>query len=468
FWNEREAARRETLENQATFATSAGPPDPRYVTIAPNWPNLWTGLSGLVGQAKPAANDLRTELRAMSLPVREDDAFIVVRGAPSRDAASLMERRDIQDLVLAELGGERPRVVRPRGSTVDESHPWKGEGYLEAAANRPAYLEIGDGLLTGPGRLVVELSPPSRQEPGFTLVAWARAEGEDGLTERRDLEGEGPSSPLTADFGGFGGSCRRVLVGLRFVAQPGLERVVEPGRKAPGRVAYRVTWAPEEEAIADERGGDSVDESGDSAEPPAQAPSDAPTIRVIRRSKETTHRDPRSTVHRKWEWDFGDGAGVEDPDPTHTTTTQSHAYAPGTYTAAARSIDQNGAVIRQVTWTFTVPEEEAGRPREFKADTIREPRVKIVIDGPKMWVTGKPAEFRVTAEVDDPPYSENKVVSIDPGPIFFVIWERPGTFDVSAAVTVRLSYRFPERSVFVVDTYVEKVEVQVGATAGTE
>ncbi|MHB8946697.1 MAG: hypothetical protein ACYC6I_09235, partial [Bacillota bacterium] len=106
--------------------------------------------------------------------------------------------------------------------------------------------------------------------------------------------------------------------------------------------------------------------------------------------------------------------------------------------------------------------------REFKADTIREPRVKIVIDGPKMWVTGKPAEFRVTAEVDDPPYSENKVVSIDPGPIFFVIWERPGTFDVSAAVTVRLSYRFPERSVFVVDTYVEKVEVQVGATAGTE
>ncbi|MHB9057783.1 MAG: lipase family protein, partial [Bacillota bacterium] len=42
FWNEREAARRETLENQATFATSAGPPDPRYVTIAPNWPNLWT------------------------------------------------------------------------------------------------------------------------------------------------------------------------------------------------------------------------------------------------------------------------------------------------------------------------------------------------------------------------------------------------------------------------------------------
>ncbi len=467
FWNEREAARRETLENQATFATSDGPPDPRYVTIAPNWPNLWTGLSGLVGKAKPAANDLRTELRAMSLPVREDDAFIVVRGAPSRDPASLLERYDIQDLVLDELGGERSRVVRPRGSTADVSRPWKSEGRLEAVANRPAYLEIRDEFLTGPGRLVVELSPPSRREPGLTLTAWARAEGADGMTERRDLEGDGPSSPLTADFGGFGGSYRRVLVGLRFVAEPGLERVVEPGGKAPGQVDYRVTWVPEEETVADKHGGDSAD--GSPPGPPTQAPAGpAPTIRVIRRSKRTTHRDPRSTVHQKWEWDFGDGTTAEDPDPANTTATQSHAYAPGEYTAAARSIDQNGAVIRQLTWAFTVPEEEAGRPREFKAETIREPRVRSVIDGPKMWVTGKPAEFRVTAEVDDPPYSENKVVSIDPGPVFYVIWARPGTFEVSAAVTVRLSYRFPERSVFVVDTYVEKVEVQVCATAGTE
>jgi hypothetical protein len=130
----------------------------------------------------------------------------------------------------------------------------------------------------------------------------------------------------------------------------------------------------------------------------------------------------------------------------------------------ATSTDNGGQIIRQLTW----PVEGDGGEREFRAETIREPAVKVVIDGPKMWVTGKPAEFKVTARVDDPPLSVNKVVTIDPGPVFYVVWARPGTFEVSAAVTVRLSYRFPERSVFVVDTYVETVAVEVCTTATTQ
>lgn len=479
FWNEREAARRLTLENLGDFATAAGPPDPRYVTIAPNWPNLWAALPALTGAVKPLANDLRTELRSMSLPVRENDSFIVVRGAPSADPASLLERRDVQDLILSELGGgARPKPVRPREKVPAGAGTWKTEGKLEAVANRPSYLEVQSDLLSGPGRLVVELSPPSRREPGLVLAAWAYAESDDGTTERIELNGAGPASPLSADLGSFGGACRRVLVGLRFKAEPGLERVLDPGTKAPAQVVYRITWVPESAAGPASDGGrgdpgDGAPGDSDTGGEVGNGPGTGkagppPTIAVIRRSKKTTHRVARRTVHQKWEWDFGDGTGAEDLDPAHTDVTRSHTYAPGKYTATARSINEAGAVIRQLTWEVTVPEGGDALRREFKAETIREPRVKIVIDGPKMWVTGKPAEFRVSAEVDDPPFSDDKTVSIDPGPVFSVVWARPGTFEVAAAVTVRLSYRFPERSVFVIDTYIEKVQVQVCATAATE
>ena len=476
FWNDREAARRLALETTAIHETAAGPPDPRYVIIAPKWPNLWAGLPGLGGSVRPTPNDLRTELRAMSLPVREDDAFVVVRGAPSLDPGSLLERRDVQDLILDELGGRpKPRIVLPRDRNVPGGQGWKASGRLETFANRSSHLEVRGDLLAGSGRLVVELSPPTRREPGFVLTSWAYAEGADGATVRTELGEVGSAGLLAADFGDFGGECRRVLIGLRFVPEPGLERVVDPGARAAAQVAYRLTFVPEDEDSGDVGSGvrPGKDDSGqDGTHSAGGAP--PPTIMVVRRSKKTTHRVERRTVHRRWEWDFGDGTGMEDGDPTHTEVTVSHGYPPGRYRVTARSIDESGLLIRQLSWDVSVPGEADGTgrgnevPREFRAETIREPRVKVVIDGPKMWVTGKPAEFRVTAEVDDPPFSDGKLVSIDPGPVFNVVWARPGTFEVSAAVTVRLSYRFPERSVFVVDTYLEKVEVQVCATAATE
>ena len=62
-------------------------------------------------------------------------------------------------------------------------------------------------------------------------------------------------------------------------------------------------------------------------------------------------------------------------------------------------------------------------------------------------------------------YAENLSVYYYPGEVFRVLWERPGTFTVRAAVNLRFSYRFPERSVYVSVIYTEEKEVEVMATS---
>ncbi|HEY3315788.1 MAG TPA: PKD domain-containing protein [Bacillota bacterium] len=470
-WGGQETCRRLVAEGSPSFATAVGPPNPRFVTIAGKWPNLWSVFPALSGGVRSQANDLRTELLAMSLPVRENDAFTLLRGAPSFNPTDLLERRDVQDLIFRELGGVKPvRVLEPTDGRRLGPRQWAAEGQVTVVANAPSYVEFHGDRIDRPGRLLVELSPPNRLEPGYDLSAWAYAEMADGSTARRELAVEGSRGPLAADFAAFGGDCVRVWVGLRFRPSSGLAEVLSPGVEAKAALRFRATFIPDdlnegsEPAPPSEPVPAGPGESGGSEPPAGQPAPTPPTIAVIRRSKKTTHREERRTFHQRWEWDFGDGTTTADPDPAHIETVQSHRFAPGQYTVTATSTDNGGQIIRQLTW----PVEGDGGEREFRAETIREPAVKVVIDGPKMWVTGKPAEFKVTARVDDPPLSVNKVVTIDPGPVFYVVWARPGTFEVSAAVTVRLSYRFPERSVFVVDTYVETVAVEVCTTATTQ
>jgi hypothetical protein len=59
-------------------------------------------------------------------------------------------------------------------------------------------------------------------------------------------------------------------------------------------------------------------------------------------------------------------------------------------------------------------------------------------------------------------------VQIYPAPRFQVVWARAGTFDVVVAVTVRQSYRFPNQSIFVSNTYLHKVPVKVLTTGVTD
>ncbi len=76
-----------------------------------------------------------------------------------------------------------------------------------------------------------------------------------------------------------------------------------------------------------------------------------------------------------------------------------------------------------------------------------------------------PATYRVNADITLPPYADEASVYYYPDQVFRVMWERPGTFRVLAAVNLRFSYRLPERSLYVSVIYLAEVEVEVVATS---
>lgn len=183
---------------------------------------------------------------------------------------------------------------------------------------------------------------------------------------------------------------------------------------------------------------------GAPAEPPgAPARDEVPTIHVIRRSRLTTRLRPEGDPHARWVWDFGDGTRWEDGDPAHAEVAVAHRYAePGTYTVRATSYAASGAAILTRQWTVRVgqPEQAVG----LDAASVAAPRVVLAVQGPAAWIVGRPAEFRLEAEVAAPPYGEVVGLRYHPAARFRVVWHRPGNgFRVVGAVTVRVRYRLP-------------------------
>jgi plastocyanin len=203
-------------------------------------------------------------------------------------------------------------------------------------------------------------------------------------------------------------------------------------------------------------------------------PEPPPLVNVIRVTKMTTRKRERRVYHVRWEWDFGDGERWVDDDPRHTKVSVTHTYdTPGTYTVRALSLANDGRRLRELSWTV-----EAGRDGPdgtgeglsftFEAETIVEPEVVLHLGGPVKWITGRPARFVLTAEVSRPPHTRRQVIRAYPGWSFDVVWEKPGRFEVRAAVTVRQSYEFPERRLTLWNTYVVVTEVEVFVPGLTE
>lgn len=83
------------------------------------------------------------------------------------------------------------------------------------------------------------------------------------------------------------------------------------------------------------------------------------------------------------------------------------------------------------------------------------------LEGPKKWVTGKPARFEAFFDARVPPDVLLEDVRFDPAPRFSVVWRRSGEFRVSVAVraTFRVVAEGKERRV--VNVYVTEVPVSV-------
>lgn len=222
----------------------------------------------------------------------------------------------------------------------------------------------------------------------------------------------------------------------------------------------------------------------DSGEDTGQNTGQDPEVLVVKRlTKATTHKEEKRTFHQHWVWEFGDGQVLMDEDPGHTLASVSHRYpAPGTYSARASSYSNQGELLRELTFPVLIPpqppvDQPAGILKrllmdpnkvEFQAETIQEPKVSIDIVGPKKWITGMPARFNVRVEVSDPPRVSRKVVTVDPGSEFEILWDTPGTYVIRAAVTVDISYGFPEKTIRIINTYLQSREIEVLTTASTE
>ncbi len=211
---------------------------------------------------------------------------------------------------------------------------------------------------------------------------------------------------------------------------------------------------------------------------PGHDPGEGPLIEVIRTSRLTTDKKERRIYHDRWEWEL-DGTVWDDPVLAVPESSFRAQVGPEPMDVVARSYANDGRLIREISWSVTpadrdlLPEGvsaiEVGDEEwwEFSAHSILEPGVTVHIDGPQSWVTGMPATYHVISDITLPPYVEDADIYYYPDQTFRVMWERPGTFTVLAAVNLRFSYRLPERSLYVSVIYLAELEVEVVATSIT-
>lgn len=186
-----------------------------------------------------------------------------------------------------------------------------------------------------------------------------------------------------------------------------------------------------------------------------------PRIDVVYRNKRTTDRVEDRTRHARWEWDFGDGTGLSEDDPRRTRSEVRRNLPPGRHTVRARSWSGKGTLLREFVWQV----EGGGAPVRLVAETVREVVPHLEVHGPRMWITGRPARYRLAVKIPRVPYLQSVRVTYYPAREFDVVWARPGIFRVQGAAVVRAVYRLPKGPLVIVNTYVKQKVVDVLATS---
>lgn len=329
------------------------------------------------------------------------------------------------------------------GSPATEvSGQWTGS----VTTLRPIYLDWRDQS----AHVAVTGSVP----PGYRLAMW-RAESPDGLPPQVFFT-DGEASLVKGS--GFLG----LQLIKRAVRPPSWDHLMSPPQ-------VEVLVKPTQSQAADDE---------EASEPHQHireqvSSGDIPLITAIRTSRMTTTKGERRIYHQRWEWSWEGGNTWSDPSEG-VTVSRLELPAGTSQEVTARSYANDGRLLREIHWRLESGQEDlpegvelsqGGSSWVFTAHSIEEPVVSLSLEGPRSWVTGREAVYRVTADIEPPPYAGDIQVHYYPGQEFRVLWERPGTFTVRAAVNLRFSYRLPERSLYVSVIFVHEEEVEVMATS---
>ncbi|MEW6308481.1 MAG: PKD domain-containing protein [Bacillota bacterium] len=457
-WNEAETRRRSLSDRRALHEGGDFPhANPKYVVIA--------GAAATPGRAQ--LGDGLVEVDDCALPLAANDSFRLTQSLLSATHAGLVYRPDVQDFIARTLRDFLPleRRLLPAVSAAQANRLWRrswtGKGYLSPWY--PDFVRVDTAKLAAPVRLSLALTVAGTDAAPRVWLYLLRAGAP--VLERRELtakltSGKYVTEGEVADAQGY----RMIYLGARLPAVTRDLAKLYRTRKAPYsyqvslHIEGRTPAKPDPPATTPPAPPQPV------APPPPPLPLPEP-IHVVRASKQTTHRDEDRTYHVLWTWDFGDGRRLEQPGPGLRSTV-SHTYGKdGGYTVTGTSLSNKGTVLRSKTWAIPA---KAGQTFEFSLETVAEPTVRITLIAPRLWVTGRPAAFQVVPEVLMPDGARAEQITIDPGREFQVVWERPGRFTVKAAVSVKCTYVFPERTLTLTQVHVAEVGVDVLAVVQTD
>jgi len=344
------------------------------------------------------------------------------------------------DLTLgARYAAGRTAVAPKSGETAGSDAVWGGPAVVREGVLTVGRPDPGKGLVlgvrlvpdpeAGPGHLTMTryLERSARLPFSYSVIPGAAATGP-GAVAGVDESVPGETASARTDSGSTGPGGAAAVGEDHDGASAGPAGPNEPGG--------------EPSPVSDDRDGSGPDPDGQI--PVEIVPTtEPPLINVVRVTKMTTRKREDRTYHDRWEWNFGDGETLVDDDPSNTRVTVIHTYrSEGDYTVRAVSVANDGQVLRELTWTAQAREGPTAGGMTFEFD-------------------GKPARFELKAEVSRPPHTRKQVIKAYPGWVFFVVWEKPGMFEVRGAVSVRQSYEFPERRLTIYNTYIVVVPVEV-------
>jgi len=416
----------------------------RYACITGVTPSPVSALSPAVGPG-----DLVVELSSAFLPLFRDDSFVAVPGLISSSHFSLFRsQRGVSEILKAV---QKPWTSAPRLQLHHWGWPFDHRARFQGKAEylSPSYVTF----IPAKGEdktICVEFSArvSSRRNDPVSFDVWVVRESLRGETEYQDMEirvsGVSHSGRLVITPGT---DVWRLHVGVRAVSGQ-LDRHNVSSFLAKGGPSFTVS------------AGYTLDEPEKPLTLPAPEQSaHIPHVQVKRVTKLTTLKKEDRTYHVRWEWDFGDGKTYVREGEGETTTSVEHVYDnPGDYRVTAVSVSNKERVLKRYTWEISVG---AGEVKRFTARTASEPSVEMEIEGPAQWVTATAARYRVLAHVSMPPDAEDVTISFDPGEQFTVEWERPGSYVVRAACTVRVKYRIEGETFTVSQTYLAEKPVEV-------